>query len=108
MEVVDLNVGARIFATTRSTLCKHSGSMLAAMFSGDMQLGQQDNQGRFFIDRDGDRFATILSYLRGEPTDLPRARIQRQALAADARYFQVQLLCLYKLTTGCNNNKHHY
>ena len=62
MEVVELNVGGRIFVTTRSTLCKHSSSMLAAMFSGDMQPAQQDKQGRFFIDRNGDHFAIIMAY----------------------------------------------
>ncbi len=62
MEVVELNVGGRIFFTTRSTLCKHSSSMLAATFSGDMQPAQQDKQGRFFIDRNGDHFAIIMAY----------------------------------------------
>ena len=89
MEVVELNVGGRLFATTRSTLCKHTGSMLAAMFSGDMQPALRDSQGHYFIDRNGDWFAMILSYLREEPLQLPTSGIQRQALAAEARYYQV-------------------
>ena len=89
MEVVELNVGGRHFTTTRSTLCKSSGSMLAAMFSGDMQPAQQDSQGRFFIDRSGDLFAVILSYLREEPIQLPTFGIQKQALAGEAQFYQV-------------------
>lgn len=90
MEVVELNFGGRIFVTTRSTLCKHSKSMLAAMFSGDLLPAQQDNQGRFFIDRNGDHFAIILAYLRDEPLQLPGFGIQRRALEAEARFYQLQ------------------
>ncbi|KAL0031911.1 hypothetical protein WJX79_004705 [Trebouxia sp. C0005] len=90
MEVVELNVGGRIFVTTRSTLCKHSNSMLAAMFSGDMQPAQQDHQGRFFIDRNGDHFAIILAYLRNEPLQLLGFGMQRRALEAEARFYQLQ------------------
>ncbi len=89
MEVVELNVGGRVFVTTRSTLCKHSSSMLAAMISGDMQPAQQDKQGRFFIDRNGDHFAVILAYLRHEPLQLPGFGMQRRALEAEARFYQV-------------------
>ena len=63
--------------------------MLAAMFSGDMQPAQQDSQGRFFIDRNGDLFAVILSYLREEPIEFPTFGIQRQALAGEAHFYQV-------------------
>lgn len=63
--------------------------MLAAMFSGDMQPGQQDRKGRYFIDRNGDWFALILSYLREEPLQLPPFGIQRQALLAEVRFYQV-------------------
>ena len=51
MEVVELNVGGRVFVTTESTLCKDSNSMLATMFSGQMKPAHKDSQGRFFIDR---------------------------------------------------------
>lgn len=95
---------------TRYTLCKYSGSMLAAMFSGEMQPGLRDSQGRFFIDRSGDWFAVILSYLREEPIQLPPFGIQRQALAGEAQYYQVRreytsycchTLRVYKLYAAC-------
>ena len=99
MEVVELNVGGRVFVTTESTFCKDSNSMLATMFSGQMKPAHKDSQGRFFIDRDGDLFAKIMSYLRGEPLELPVSDVQRQALIAEARYYQVLtvnsvLICL--------------
>lgn len=93
MEVIELNVGGRVFITTKATLCKFSDSRLAAMFSGNMQPGQRDNQGRIFIDRNGDWFATILAYLRGEAVEFPFGDIQRQALTIEAQYFQVPYKC---------------
>lgn len=86
--VVRLNVGGRPFDTTlsyafyaarccpllpkilRSTLCKHPGSMLEAMFSGRHQVAK-DEKGRFFIDRNPDLFADLLEWLRtGDTTAL--------------------------------------
>ena len=46
MQVVELNVGGTIYATTRSTLCKDPDSMLARMFEGDLQPSHLDSQGR--------------------------------------------------------------
>ena len=89
MKVVELNIGGRYFATTRSTLSKHGDSLLAHMFSGDLEPAQKDSQGRFFIDRNGDHFAMILAYLRDEPHQVPASALQRQALKAEAQFYQV-------------------
>lgn len=59
------------------------------MFSGEMEPARQDSQGRFFIDRNGDLFATIMSSLRGEQLEVPVLGVRRQALVAKARYHQV-------------------
>ena len=88
MEVVELSVGGHYFATTRSTLCKHSTSTLARLFSGDLKPALQDTQGRFFIDRNGILFGTILSYLRDEPMSVPSDCIKCQALAEEASFLQ--------------------
>lgn len=61
--IVELNVGGRYFTTTLLTLTKCQNNMLAAMFSGNYSV-MRDNNGRFFIDADGDHFAHILNYLR--------------------------------------------
>ena len=87
-EIIELNVGGRKFTTTRATLCSDGDSMLAAMFSGDLEPAQLDRKGRYFLDRNGDWFAYILSYLRGEPLQLLPVN-QRRALAAEARFYQV-------------------
>jgi hypothetical protein len=61
--LVSLNVGGAKFTTTLSTLTKTPNSMLAAMFSGRFAV-TTDEKNRFFIDRDGKHFGTILNYLR--------------------------------------------
>ena len=60
---VRLNIGGHYYMTSMQTLTKEAGSMLAAMFSGRHSL-KQDEDGSFFIDRDGTHFRYILNYLR--------------------------------------------
>ena len=88
-QVIELRVGQQCFTTTRATLCKDADSMLAKMFSGELPPSQKDSSGRFFIDRDGSRFATILALLRGEVVEIPASVKERAALAADAAFYQV-------------------
>ena len=62
-KVVTLDVGGTKYRTTLSTLTKYPDSMLGAMFSGRHDLPQQED-GSYFIDRDGEAFKYILMYLR--------------------------------------------
>ena len=65
-----MSVGGAHFETSIDTLTKYSNSMLAAMFSG-RHLNSQDEDGRYFIDRDGTHFRHILNFLRDGETYLP-------------------------------------
>ena len=62
-ENVKINVGGRMFTTSLKTLRRESESVLALMFSGNFDLKKEDD-GLFFIDRDGTSFHHILNYLR--------------------------------------------
>ena len=62
-KVITLNVGGTRYTTTLSTLTKYPDSMLGVMFSGRHDLPQQED-GSYFIDRDGEVFKYILMYLR--------------------------------------------
>ena len=62
-KVVTLDVGGTKYRATLSTLTKYPDSMLGAMFSGRHNLPQQED-GSYFIDRDGEVFKHILMYLR--------------------------------------------
>lgn len=60
---IDLNVGGCHYTTSLSTLRKYDDSMLAVMFSGRYDLVKDEN-GKYFIDRDGTHFGHILNYIR--------------------------------------------
>ena len=64
-EIIRLNVGGRLFTTTRTTLAKQKNSELAKMFSGKATLPLlQCIDGAYFIDEDPDIFEEILTLLR--------------------------------------------
>lgn len=69
-KIVRLSVGGALFETSIDTLCRDANSMLAAMFSG-RHNATTDEDGRYFIDRDGTHFRYILNYLRDGNTYLP-------------------------------------
>ena len=62
-KVVTLDVGGTKYRTTVATLTKYPDSMLGVMFSGRHDLPQQED-GSYFIDRDGELFKYIIMYLR--------------------------------------------
>ena len=60
---MELNVGGTHDITTaKRTLMKFEGTALEAMFSGRHELTKF--KGKIFIDRDGEAFADMISYLR--------------------------------------------
>lgn len=63
---VSLNVGGKLFTTTRSTLVnKEPNSMLATMFGQTQQCpSDRDATGAYLIDRSPTYFEPILNYLR--------------------------------------------
>ena len=69
-KIVRLSVGGQHFETSIDTLCRDQSSMLAVMFSGRHNVST-DEDGRYFIDRDGTHFRYILNYLRDGNTYLP-------------------------------------
>ena len=87
--ILKLRVGEHVFHTSLSTLCKDSSSMLAAMFSGKFGL-VKDDDGFYFIDRDGKLFHHILSFLRSAkiPKDLQAK--ERDELIEECTFYGLQ------------------
>jgi BTB/POZ domain-containing protein KCTD7/14 len=81
--VINLNVGGYLFTTSLSTLTKYEDSMLAVMFSGRHEI-VRDDQGRYFIDRDGKYFRYILNFSRSN--DLPPESVALDVLK-EAEFF---------------------
>jgi hypothetical protein len=66
-EIVKLNVGGKIFITTRTTIFSVENSLKAMLQSGAFK---PDLEGAYFIDRSPEYFPIILDYLRNPTKDL--------------------------------------
>ncbi len=90
MSLVKLNVGGRVYWTTRDTLTAQGPNMLSAMI-------RHENPGRlvddaYFIDRDPETFRWVLNNLRGSRT-LPRKdSVDMYLLKEEAEYFAMDYL----------------
>ncbi|XP_033756083.1 BTB/POZ domain-containing protein KCTD9-like isoform X1 [Pecten maximus] len=89
-EWVTLNVGGKIFTTTRSTLTQQdSTSMLARMFGDEKTVtwhSSVDESGAYLIDRSPRYFEPILNYLRHGQLVLDKD-INPQGVLEEARFF---------------------
>ena len=83
---IKLNIGGKHFETSRSTLCAVPDSMLGAMFSGRHEL-TPDEDGSYFIDRDGKHFRHIVNYLRNGTIQVELNTDIARELAIEAEYY---------------------
>ena len=96
-DVIEINVGGKVFSCRRSTLRLEKHSLLSNMFAVDSPFGDltRDHDGRPFIDRDGDIFASILKYLRNGG-NIPRLHdlslLDLAELREEAEYFSLKNL----------------
>eukprot|EP01132_Coremiostelium_polycephalum_P004089 gene4089-5117_t len=86
-EWVTLNVGGRLFSTTRSTLLKDRESMLAKMFSDNWD-STRDSNGCYLIDRSPDYFSPIINYLRCGTIVIDDG-INVEGVYQEARFFNI-------------------
>ncbi|CAF3401534.1 unnamed protein product [Rotaria socialis] len=86
---VQLDVGGRYFSTTVDTLTNEKDTFFTALFSKNWQL-EKDNEGRIFIDRNGDLFADILEFMRSpDEFILPEDRLRRR-LVNEAKFYKLK------------------
>ena len=90
-KIIYLDVGGTRFSTSLSTLLRHPNSMLGLMFNGNLP-STRDEEGRYFIDADGDMFVYILNYLRRNQLYLPEHFREYDRLLAEAEFFQIEPL----------------
>jgi hypothetical protein len=92
---IELNVGGKRFETSVQTLCRASGSLFDAYFSG-RYAQDVSADGGIFIDRDGDLFGHVLEFIRdgvisvAEQEERPRMDLLRR-LKREFEYFRIAL-----------------
>uniref|UniRef100_A0A3P9MUE0 BTB/POZ domain-containing protein KCTD9 n=1 Tax=Poecilia reticulata TaxID=8081 RepID=A0A3P9MUE0_POERE len=88
-----LNIGGRLFTTTRSTLVsKEPESMLAHMFrEKDVWGNKRDKYGAYLIDRSPEYFEPILNYLRHGQL-IVNEGINIRGVLEEARFFGIEQL----------------
>ena len=90
-KIVRLSVGGVHFETSIDTLTRgYPDSMLSAMFSGRHNV-TKDEDGRYFIDRDGTHFRYVLNYLRDGNTYIPIDNQQvLDELCEEVQFYQIE------------------
>ncbi|KAI9258794.1 hypothetical protein BDA99DRAFT_514174 [Phascolomyces articulosus] len=86
-EKVKLNVGGKPFVTSKTTLTRDPNSLLANIF----HTQQPDEDGSYFLDRDGTYFRLVLNYLRD--MKIPQNALDdpkiMDELMQEARYYRI-------------------
>ncbi|XP_041481900.1 BTB/POZ domain-containing protein KCTD6-like [Lytechinus variegatus] len=88
---VGLNVGGRIFKTSRTTLLADPDSFFSALLDGDIPSAR-DDQGNILIDQDGEIFRHVLNFMRYRELVLPEGFKEYGALKRQADFFQLESL----------------
>lgn len=91
--IIHLNVGGTPYATTLATLRSQPGSRLATMFSGGADAdSQKDDDGSYFIDRDGATFRHVLNYLRDGTLPRTTSEEMKTEMKMEASFYQIPQL----------------
>ncbi|KAH7680098.1 BTB/POZ domain-containing protein KCTD17, partial [Aphelenchoides avenae] len=89
---IRLNIGGKIFQSTKQTLCRDPDSFLARLCQEDAELPSvKDDSGAILIDRDPQYFDIVLHYLRtGFLKAVENAPVEE--LVEEAEFYNLPLL----------------
>ena len=89
---IGLNVGGKIYLTTRDTLTRYPNSFFAIMLDSDIP-SDRDAQGNYLIDRiNGKIFRHVLNFMRCGELVLPRGFNEFDLLEREADFFSLEAL----------------
>lgn len=87
---VKLDVGGQRFSTSKSTLLSQPDTFFSEIFSGEAGIELDEDDGSYFIDRDGRHFHYILDYLRApDEFQVPRNPVVLKELLKEIDYYRV-------------------
>lgn len=84
-QIVKLNVGGKLFLTSSQTLTMYSHTFFSSLLSGRFS-STKDEQGAYFIDRNGEIFGVILDFMRTGEFLVPQ-NIDIRMVEREARYY---------------------
>ncbi|XP_071477242.1 BTB/POZ domain-containing protein KCTD8-like [Diadema antillarum] len=88
---IGLNVGGKIYETSKTTLTRQPGSFFTSLLSGSIPSAR-DDRGNYRIDRDGKIFRHVLNYLRDNELILPEGFNELTLLEREADFYQLESL----------------
>jgi len=93
--IVKLNIGGHKYCTTNATLTKYPDTFFTSLLSDALPTTKDEN-GSYFIDRDGQFFSPILTYLRTNEISIPNT-MTKEDVIREARFYSIEPL-VYILT----------
>ncbi|KAI1710368.1 BTB/POZ domain-containing protein [Ditylenchus destructor] len=88
---VRLNVGGKVFQTTKDTLSRYPDTFLARLINGGLP-SEKDESGADLIDADPEHFRTILNYLRRASVKLDGSKMNLEDLLREADFYNIHPL----------------
>uniref|UniRef100_A0A8C4QBT8 Potassium channel tetramerization domain containing 1 n=1 Tax=Eptatretus burgeri TaxID=7764 RepID=A0A8C4QBT8_EPTBU len=86
---VHIDVGGHMYTSSLATLTKYPDSRIGRLFDGTEPIVLDSLKQHYFIDRDGEMFRYVLSFLRTAKLLLPEDFKEFNQLYEEARYFQL-------------------
>ncbi|NWY19219.1 KCD15 protein, partial [Aphelocoma coerulescens] len=87
---VHIDVGGHMYTSSLATLTKYPDSRISRLFNGTEPIVLDSLKQHYFIDRDGEIFRYILSFLRTSKLLLPDDFKDFNLLYEEAKYYQLQ------------------
>ena len=96
-----LDIGGHRFSTTRTTLTAIPGSIFDAMLSGQSPLVKDEEDGSYFIDRDGRHFHILLAFLRAPANFVaPLDGMTCKELLRESEYYKINMSSVLEALTN--------
>ena len=84
-QIIRLNIGGKLFQTTKETLLSHGENFFSSLISGVIP-STKDETGAYFVDRNGRFFEPLLDYLRTGSLHIPKNMLRTSVLQEAAFY----------------------
>ena len=92
-DIITFNIGGQIYSTTRLTINENVDSQsYLALIIRNQTTTKIDQNGHYFLDRDGIYFRYILNYFRDKKLILPENFTELKQFCSEAKFYQIDRL----------------